>query len=216
MLKRLSVPVVLLILVVATRIDAQLQTSGGSAVSISAPLPAGTNVIGHVIVDTAPTTAVTNANLDVALSTRLKPADTLAGVTTVGAVTQITNALPAGTNVIGTVKSVPLTTCGATPFDSSAGFLPTSLTVVTATATCPIKIHFNNMDTVSHVLLLTDGSTLCGGAACTYLGGTSPNFSIPPGTSDLPLDGMKFTGGIKWQVTDGATNKIVAQVIGYQ
>lgn len=42
----------------------------------------------------APTTAVTNAgltNLDVALSTRLKPADTLTGVTTVAAVTSITN-----------------------------------------------------------------------------------------------------------------------------
>jgi hypothetical protein len=38
--------------------------------------------------------AVTNAgltNIDVALSTRLKPADTLAGVTTVAAVTTITN-----------------------------------------------------------------------------------------------------------------------------
>lgn len=49
-------------------------------------------------------------NLDVALSTRLKPADTLAGVTTVttvttvAAVTAITNALPAGTNVIGSVN----------------------------------------------------------------------------------------------------------------
>lgn len=40
-------------------------------------------------------------NIDVALSTRLKPADTLAGVTTVTAVTAITNALPAGTNAIG-------------------------------------------------------------------------------------------------------------------
>lgn len=40
-------------------------------------------------------------NLDVAISTRLKPADTLAGVTTVAAVTAITNPLPAGTNAIG-------------------------------------------------------------------------------------------------------------------
>lgn len=55
------------------------------------------------------TVAVTNAgltNLDVALSTRLKPADTLAGVTTVTAVTAITNALPAGTNRIGSVRPV--------------------------------------------------------------------------------------------------------------
>ena len=49
---------------------------------------------------------VTNANIDVLLSTRLKPADTLTGVTTVttvSAVTAITNALPAGTNKVGTV-----------------------------------------------------------------------------------------------------------------
>lgn len=49
---------------------------------------------------------VVTTNLDVALSTRLKPADTLAGVTTVStvtAVTAITNALPAGTNKLGTV-----------------------------------------------------------------------------------------------------------------
>lgn len=77
----------------------------------------GTNL--HVVVDTAPTTAITNANLDVALSTRLKPADTLAGVTTVatvttvGAVTAITNALPVGANVIGKV-SIDQTTPGTT------------------------------------------------------------------------------------------------------
>lgn len=64
-------------------------------------------------------------NLDVLLSTRLKPADTLAGVTTVttvttvatvttvGAVTAITNALPVGANVIGKV-SIDQTTPGTT------------------------------------------------------------------------------------------------------
>jgi len=45
---------------------------------------------------------VTASNLDVALSTRLKPADTLTGVTAVGS---ITNALPAGTNSIGQVTA---------------------------------------------------------------------------------------------------------------
>ena len=58
--------------------------------AITNALPTGANTIG----------AVTNINLDVALSTRLKPADTLAAVTTLGT---ITNALPAGTNKIGTV-----------------------------------------------------------------------------------------------------------------
>jgi mannose/fructose/N-acetylgalactosamine-specific phosphotransferase system component IID len=45
--------------------------------------------------------------MDVALSTRLKPADTLAGVTTVAALTAITNALPTGANVLGAI--VPAT-----------------------------------------------------------------------------------------------------------
>lgn len=52
-------------------------------------------------------------NLDVALSTRLKPADTLTGVTTVAAVTAITNALPVGANVIGKV-SIDQATPGTT------------------------------------------------------------------------------------------------------
>ena len=55
-------------------------------------------------------------NFDVALSTRLKAADTLAGVTTVttvSAVTAITNALPAGANVIGKV-GIDQTTPGTT------------------------------------------------------------------------------------------------------
>lgn len=59
---------------------------------------------------------VSNTNLDVALSTRLKAADTLAAVTTVGtvsAVTAITNALPAGSNIIGKT-GIDQTTPGTT------------------------------------------------------------------------------------------------------
>lgn len=59
---------------------------------------------------------ISATNLDVALSTRLKPADTLTGVTTVAtvtAVTAITNALPTGANVIGKT-SIDQTTPGTT------------------------------------------------------------------------------------------------------
>jgi hypothetical protein len=63
---------------------------GGSYVTVKV------NPSGALTVDASNSSSVgvTNAgltNLDVALSTRLKPADTLAGVTTVGAVTSITN-----------------------------------------------------------------------------------------------------------------------------
>ncbi len=90
----------------AQRIKIVLGASGtdGGDVAFGNPMP----VTGTV--------AVTNAgllNLDVALSTRLKPADTLAGVTTVAAVTAITNALPAGTNLLGKV-GIDQTTPGTT------------------------------------------------------------------------------------------------------
>ncbi len=62
-------------------------------------LPAGSNVIGHVIADTGSTTAVTQAT-----GTNLHTVVDSGTITTVSAVTAITNALPAGTAVIGNVK----------------------------------------------------------------------------------------------------------------
>lgn len=47
----------------------------------------------------------TGAATEATVNTLLKPANTLAGVTTVGAVTAITNALPTGTNSIGQVTA---------------------------------------------------------------------------------------------------------------
>lgn len=73
----------------AVKVDGSGVTQPVSLATLPA-LTAGSAVIGHVIVDTAPTTAVTNAglsNLDVLLSTRLKPADTLTKVATVDTIT---------------------------------------------------------------------------------------------------------------------------------
>lgn len=81
----------------------------------SAILAAGSSVIGHVIADTGSTTAVTQAtgtNLHAVLDTTSTTAVTQATGTnlhsvvdsgTITAVTAITNALPAGANVIGHV-----------------------------------------------------------------------------------------------------------------
>jgi len=68
------------------------------------PLPTGAATSANqTTANSSLSTIATNTNnLDVALSTRLKPADTLAGVTAVGS---ITNALPAGTNSIGQVTA---------------------------------------------------------------------------------------------------------------
>ena len=63
-----------------------------------------------------PTGAATSAlqsTLDTSINTLLKPASTLAAVTTVSAVTAITNALPAGTNLMGKV-GIDQTTPGTT------------------------------------------------------------------------------------------------------
>lgn len=68
---------------------------------ILSALPAGTNVIGHVIADTGSTTAVTGSVTVVqGTGTNLH---TVVDSGTLTAVTAITNALPAGTNVIGHV-----------------------------------------------------------------------------------------------------------------
>lgn len=85
-----------------------------SAASLPLPTGAATSAL-----QTTGNTSL--ANLDVALSTRLKPGDTLTGVTTVAtvtAVTAITNALPAGANTIGGVKIVP---------DATSTFAPTNV-----------------------------------------------------------------------------------------
>ena len=109
---------------ISTNLDGVTQL-GSWTFTLGAALPAGANVIGGVTqagawtvtanaganlntsaLNLESTQALVKAktdNLDVLLSTRLKPADTLAGVTTVGAVTAITNALPAGSNTIGAV-----------------------------------------------------------------------------------------------------------------
>ena len=96
--------------------DAQLRAGAvavSGAVTVSGTVtatPTGTQAVSGTFWQA--TQPVSAANLDVALSTRLKPADTLAAVTAVGTVTTvttvaevtaITNALPAGTNNIGDV-----------------------------------------------------------------------------------------------------------------
>jgi hypothetical protein len=81
--------------------------NGQATMSNSAPV---------VIASNQTAVPTSNSNIDVALSTRLKPADTLAGVTAVGS---ITNALPAGTNIIGKVSLDKVTYTQSTGNNSS-------------------------------------------------------------------------------------------------
>ncbi len=192
--------VLLLILVAAGVVTAQLQQSGGAGTTVTAN--AGTNL--------------NTSNLDVALSTRLKPADTLAGVTTVStvnAVTAITNALPAGTNVIGHVitdsgliNTVPKTSCGNTLATGSAlAAVPTSSTLLTSASTaCVVAAVFFNTNGSTATVTLTDNTATPINAMLT--------FTVPANSNVIePLWGGAFNLGVKWSASGtGVTGFVVA------
>jgi hypothetical protein len=184
----------------------QLQQSGGPGSSVT--------VTGGSITANAGTNLNTS-NLDVALSTRLKPADTLAAVTTVGAVTAITNALPAGTNVIGHVITdsglinvVPKTSCGnAVATGSTLAAVPTSSTLLTSASTaCVMAAMFFNTNGAAQTVTFTDNTATPINAVLT--------FSVP-GNSQVtfPLYGMAFNLGLKWSA--GGTG-VTGAVVAYQ
>jgi len=128
---------------------------------------------------------------------------------TITAVTAITNALPAGTNLIGYTR--PGNACSTTNYESGMAMLPATATSLTATATCVSYILINNTDSVAHPITITDQSTACNSGVCSALS----TFSLPAYSQlMLPMYGVKFTGGIKWN-TDAA-NKVVGDIIGNQ
>lgn len=144
-----------------------LQTTGNTKLdtintTLGTPLQAG----GNVVVTSAPTTAVTNAgltNIDVALSTRLKPADTLTGVTTVGSVTAITNALPAGTNLLGKFgvdQTTPGTTDSVTvkAADGIGSLTETAPATDTASSGLNGRMQRNSQRLTSILTATTDGT----------------------------------------------------------
>lgn len=180
---------ILLVLLIAGGAIAQLQQSGGSgsSVTITGALPAGTNVIGHVITDSG----------------------------TITAVTAITNPLPAGTNVIGhvitdsgLVNTVPKTACGNTlATGSTLAAVPTSSTLLTSAATaCVVRVVFFNTNAGAQTVTLTDNTATPINAVLT--------FSIP-GLSNLieDLGGGAFNLGVKWAA--GGTG-VTGYVVAYQ
>lgn len=176
----------------------QLQQSGGAGSTVTAN--AGTNLnTSALALESGGNIALIKAktdNLDVLLSTRLKPADTLAAVTTVGAVTSITNA----------VTVVPKTACGpALATGSTLAAIPTSSTLLTSAATaCAVAAIFFNTNASPQTVTLTDNTATPINAVLT--------FSIP-GLGNLvqPLHGLAFNLGIKWSAGGtGMTGGVVA------
>lgn len=190
---------VLLALLIAGGVMAQLQQSGGPGSTVTAN--AGTNLNTSALAlesggNLANIKAKTD-NLDVLLSTRLKPADTLAAVTTVAAVTSITNA----------VTVIPKTTCGTTPSALGAPLqaVPTSSTLVTTAATaCVIAVIMNNTNGSPGTVTVTDNTATPINDVLT--------FSIPAGSQLIqPLYGTSFNLGVKWSASGtGFTGSVLA------
>jgi hypothetical protein len=116
-------------------------------------------------------------------------------------------ALPAGSNVIGVIKTVPSTTCGTTAVTQALAAVPTSSTAVFASTTCMVAAFFNNTNATAETVTLTDN-------AGTPVNGVGPAFSIP-GLSNMtiPLYGVPFSSGVKWAA--GGTG-VTGGMVGYQ
>ena len=101
------------------------------------------------------------------------------------------NALPAGSNLIGSMNIIPKTACGNTAYDSGMVTLPTTSTALTATATCVNAIIFVNTTASTQTVSVTDNQ----GTPVTYLTG----FQLPANSTFVyDLQYVKMTSGIKW------------------
>ena len=121
----------------------------------------------------------------------------------------ITGAIPAGSNVIGTVKQAPVTAgCGSTGVDSglSANVAITG-TVLLASATCVDTLFISNTTANTVTYTLTDNQ----GSPATYISG----FPLAGNSfTTIPLHGIKMLGGVK--LTAGTATSLNAQVWGVQ
>jgi hypothetical protein len=116
------------------------------------------------------------------------------------------NAIPTGSNVIGTVNTIPKTACGNTLASGSLlAAVPTSTTLVTSAATaCVTTIVMNNTTGASVNVTVTDNT------------GTPINdiltFALPANSQIIqPLYGVQFNLGVKWFASaSGVTGAVVA------
>lgn len=130
------------------------------------PLPAGTNVLGHMIIDAAPTTAVTIA-------------------TAPALVTSVAN--------IGIVRAVPSACTQATPFaNTTVGVATGAGTSVSSTTTCVTFAFVNNI-TNSAVTLRVQDKT---GTPIIWLGGNADFAIPANSNMRIPLDGVTMVSGL--------------------
>lgn len=162
--------------------------SDNTAFSVNATLQAGSAVVGKVGIDQT-TPGTTNK----------------VSIGTDGTVA-LNSALPAGTNVLGVVKTVPSNSCGTTVFNQAWAAVPTSNTAITGTTTCKAVLVFTNTNASAQTVSVTDGQ----GSPVTSIG---PAYSIPGlSTVRFELEGA-MTTGIKWVA--GGTG-VSGSATGYQ
>lgn len=210
---------ILMGLLVAGGIMAQLQQSGGPGSAVTATQTGTWTVQPGNTPNTSPWlfTMAQGGNTATVSAAGAQKVDGSAVTQpvsgTLTAVTAITNPLPAGTNVIGHVitdsgliNSVPKTSCGnSVATGSTLVAVPTSATLLTsATTACIIAAVFFNTNASAATVTLTDNTATPINAVLT--------FSIP-GNSNLiePLYGGAFNLGVKWSAsTTGLTGFVVA------
>lgn len=189
--------------------------SGDTALAVglhpTSPLPAGTNVIGHVIVDTLPSGAVTNTGTFATQSAITAAAAALAdgSLVTLGAKADAANAATDTTAIsaISILKQISKTlqtaTAAATPAKAFSA-ASTNATSLKASAGTIYAIVAINTTATLYYLKLYDKAT------APTVGTDVPiqTYPVPANTSGagevIPCPvGMAFANGIAWALTGG-------------
>lgn len=155
----------------------QQQFSGGSAVTVTSALPAGSNTIGAIKLHDGSDTSITSTGgaIDVNIKT--------------GSVGNNAFALNAGTAKVGI--TYPYTSCGTTAFTSALQAMPTVSTAITASTTCVLEIAVSNTSGGALTYTISDnqGSPIAFVSAVTINSGERNTYTFP--------NGAKFTSGVK-------------------
>jgi hypothetical protein len=215
----LSVVLVIAALLFSIPSSSQLQQSGGGGSNLQSlagttisvnngTTDAGTQRVTLSSDGTGQVKLATGANTIGAISNTAFALN--AGAATIGAISNtafgITGAIPAGTNVIGIVNTIPKTACGNTVASQALVAVPTVSTAVFASTTCLQVVVINNTNSSAATITVSDNA------------GTPINdvltFSIPANSQLIqPLWGVAFSSGVKWTAS---TTGLTGALLGYQ
>lgn len=174
----------------------------------------GITILSGIITSITNPVAVTNSgltNLDVALSTRTKPADQQHTIIDSGSIGNTAFGVSAGVANIGIVRAVPSSCIQSTNFANTTGQVATGAgTTVTSTTTCITFAYANNITNSAVTLRLADKQ----GTPVIWLGGNA-DFTIPANSNiRIPIDGVTFTSGIT--AIAGTATAVNLQINGLQ